>query len=334
MNIPNYALFELGFGYKYQYLISALIHAVITNNISYENAKKFMRKVIDKQSIHADPKKFIEQIQAILPDANELIYNENSFLMLEGEHSCFEDINLFTTNSSNSLVRFIQVKGSLAESHQSALNNAVIKTLINTFNNENIKLPFQLIILLNNNVSNHFFLQTDEDKKKIIVSLIKKFSFMEKFKKDHKALYVDFLFLIDKYIKDSYIISKNQTLHMPLYFQLESPKYYPIYEAIILDNSLYKVINTFKNILDNTKIIESLDHRLVYIFLKYLYGNDKLTKILWNIEMLSMNGAPINIETITNQLHFIKFEKKYINRMKFSKKQNSFNNKFKIGKVL
>ncbi len=333
MNIPNYALFELGFGFKYQYLISTLIHALITNDINYENAEEFIKKTIHKYSIHADPKKFIDQVKNILPDVNELIYNKNSFLMLEGEHTCFEDINLFTTNDSNSLIRFIQVKGSMRKQN-SALNSAVIKTLTNTYYNKNNKLPFQLIILLNNNVTNHFFLRTEDDKKKIIVSLIKKFDFIEKFKEVHKSLYVNLLTIIEKYIHDSYTIPSNQMLHMHLYFNIEDPKHYPIYKTLISDNSLHKVINSLKNILNNTRVIENLDHRLVYIFLKYLYGNDKLTKILWNIEIQSMNGELISVETITNQLHFIKFEKKYIKRIKFSAKHNSSKSKFKIGKVL
>uniref|UniRef100_UPI002609F27E hypothetical protein n=1 Tax=Sulfurimonas sp. TaxID=2022749 RepID=UPI002609F27E len=131
MSIPSYVLFELGFGFKYQYLMSALIHTLITKKINFSQSENYLKKNIKKYSIHGDCTKFITQVQNIIPDVHELKYNINSILMLEGENSCFEDINLFTTNNI-SQIRFFQVKGSMSDSYASKLNSAVVHTLKST----------------------------------------------------------------------------------------------------------------------------------------------------------------------------------------------------------
>ena len=186
MSIPSYALFELGFGFKYQYLMSALIHTLITKKINFESSENYIRKNIKNYSIHSDCTKFITQVKNIIPDVHELEYNTNSILMLEGENSCFEDINLFTSNNV-SQIRFFQVKGSMSDTYKSKLNSAVIHTLRNTLTNKNIQLKFKLIILINREVSGYFFAKTTKDKIKIIVTVINSLSCISALKNKNKS---------------------------------------------------------------------------------------------------------------------------------------------------
>ncbi|MFX4236606.1 hypothetical protein ACOL3F_11785, partial [Aliarcobacter butzleri] len=56
---------------------------------------------------------------------------------------------------------------------------------------------------------------------------------------------------------------------------------YKKYGKEIQSEYLNKKIFKLKNIIDSLTIIENLDYRLVYYFLKKYYGNNKLKKILW-----------------------------------------------------
>lgn len=332
MSIPSYVLFELGFGFKYQYLMSALIHTLITKKINFSQSENYLKKNIKKYSIHGDCTKFITQVQNIIPDVHELKYNINSILMLEGENSCFEDINLFTTNNI-SQIRFFQVKGSMSDSYASKLNSAVVHTLKSTLANKNIQLKFQLIILINREVSNYFFAKTTQDKIKIIVTVIKSLSCINTLKKQKKSLYVKFLKIIEEYIETSYE-QTNSSPNIYYFFYEKDKMHYPEYKIFIKENSIFQSVYSLKYIIKNTKIIESLDYRLIYFFLKNAYGNDKLTKLLWNIEMEAMNGELIKVSTIRNQLFHIGFDSRDIKKIKFTKKTGSVKNKFKIGKIL
>jgi hypothetical protein len=85
-------------------------------------------------------------------------------------------------------------------------------------------------------------------------------------------------------------------------------------------------------IVEHTKVIDKLDHRLIYLFLKYHYGNDKLTKVLWNIEMKSMSGQHTEISDIKKRLEKINFDSSLITNMTFTK--DSRKTTFKKGKIL
>lgn len=332
MSVPSYVLFELGFGFKYQYLMSALIHTLITKKINFSQSENYIKKNIKRYSIHSDCTKFITQVQSIIPDVHELKYNINSILMLEGENSCFEDINLFTTNNI-SQIRFFQVKGSMSDSYTSKLNNAVIHTLKNTLTNKNIQLKFQLIILVNREVSNYFFAKITKDKIKIIVTVINSLSCISTLKKQNKSLYIKFLDILEEYIETSYK-QTNSSPNIYYFFYKRDKRNYPKYKVFIKENSISKSVYFLKYIIQNTKIIESLDYRLIYFFLKNAYGNDKLTKLLWNIEMEAMNGKLTKVSTMRNQLFNIGFNSGDIKKINFTKKTGSMKDKFKIGKIL
>ena len=148
MNVPKKALFELGFGYKYQYLLTVLIHCLIKNKINlsiYEN--KLNRLVLKNNDIHANVRNFIMQLNNIIPLIEKLEYNKNCLLMIEGESSYFEDINLFTCVDTISKVYFIQVKGSMAIKWKTNLQNAIISTIINMYKSNNSHLNFTLLFL-------------------------------------------------------------------------------------------------------------------------------------------------------------------------------------------
>lgn len=331
MGIPNKVLFELGFGYKYQYLVSALIYAVISKKINYPKMYRRLKSYVDKNNISGNTKVFFEQINEIIPDKQELKYNVNTLLMLEGEPRFFEDINLFTSNQT-SLIRFIQVKGSMAESTRDKLNAYVMNTLINFQNSVNRYTPFQLIILVNAITSPHFLIQTKQDKIKVIVSLLHSLEEIKKLKKTHKDLYVNFFQIIEDYLEELYSEPSKQNLYIYTFFYKACNKRkYTIFAKLLNDLKLFKWILLIKYSLERTKIIHSLDHRLVYLFLKFLYGNDSLKKLLWNIEMKCMSGDESSVQKIKYLLKMISFEEKYIQKLKFSKDGNL---KFKIGKML
>ena len=106
--------------------------------------------------------------------------------------------------------------------------------------------------------------------------------------------------------------------------------FYKKYGKEIQSEYLNKKIFKLKNIIDSLTIIENLDYRLVYYFLKKYYGNNKLKKILWNIEMNAMDGKENNINDFKLKLTNIKYSDDEIKRIKFSKG----NKKFTIGKIL
>ena len=114
MNIPNHVHFGLGFGFKYQYLLSTLLHALMTGNnlLSDKNKNRacqnyMVKKLAQNPNIHANVPMFMKNIKKIFPDIESLNYRKDALILLEGEDSFFEDINLFTTHNETSKINFI-----------------------------------------------------------------------------------------------------------------------------------------------------------------------------------------------------------------------------------
>ncbi|MFK5975074.1 MAG: hypothetical protein QM493_01080 [Sulfurovum sp.] len=333
MNIPNNIHFGLGFGFKYQYLLSTLLHALMTgtdllSETKKKSCKKYMiKKLADNPDIHANVSYFMEQITNIFPNIEKLNYNQDTLLLLEGEVNCFEDINLFTTNNTTSKISFIQVKGSSTDGN-SKLNEAIIKTLNSMLKNDNTQIPFQLIILINDTVTEWYYLGEIKDEIKMIGTLLK--PFIENLKiTDFFKNKISTIF--DNYLTEIYLHGKEEDLLD--YFKIKvTPKQYEKIKTLLEDKNelLIKIFRKICMIVENTRIINRLDHRLIYLFLIYHYGNDKLTKILWNIEMKSMNAEEIRIYDIKEELRKISF--KPIDNIQFTK--NLTSGVFKKGKIL
>ena len=97
---------------------------------------------------------------------------------------------------------------------------------------------------------------------------------------------------------------------------------YKKYGKEIQTEYLNKKIFKLKNIIDSLTIIENLDYRLVYYFLKKYYGNNKLKKILWNIEMNAMDGKENNINDFKLKLTNIKYSDDEIRKHFFGNKKD------------
>jgi len=337
MNIPNHIHFGLGFGFKYQYLLSTLLHALmIGNNLlsdknKNEACQKYMIKKLAKNpSIHANVPIFMKNIKKIFPEIEKLNYKKDALLLLEGEDGFFEDINLFTTHNESSKINFIQVKGSDSASAKYSLQTAIKKTLNSMLKNDNAIIPFDLIILINEEVTSWYYLKDIEDRIKMINTIL------EPFIQDIKinpSLRTKIITVFDKYLNKVYLNGGEEDIFE--YFETKVTK--KQYEKIKLileenDESLIKNFNKLCMIVENTKVIDKLDHRLIYLFLKYHYGNDKLTKILWNIEMKSMSGQETTIDYIQEGLEKIGFDSSLIYDIKFTKKSSETT--FKKGKIL
>lgn len=340
MNIPNHIHFGLGFGFKYQYLLSTLLHALMTDNnlLSFDNkeaCKKYMiKKLEDTPLIHVNVPYFMEQITNIFPDIKNLNYNKNALLLLEGEDGCFEDINLFTTNSSVSKINFMQVKGSDTNSN-SALNKAIKKTLTNMVKNDNTQILFELTIFINDTVTSWYYLRDNDDKIKMMNAFLKNLIKVDKYKGITLSLKTEILRIFDLYLSELY---SGKVIEIYSFFsQHSTANEYKKIKLILSENNsmlndfpLVSILNKLKIVIDNTRVIDRLDHRLIYLFLKHHYGNDKLTKVLWNIEMKSMSAESVSIKDIKEELRKINFM--FIDNIKFSK--NLTSTVFKKGKIL
>jgi len=337
MNIPNHIHFGLGFGFKYQYLLSTLLHALMTGNnlLSDRNkneaCQKYMiKKLAQNPSIHANVPIFMKNIKKIFPDIEKLNYKKDALLLLEGEDGFFEDINLFTTYNGSSKINFIQVKGSDSASAKYSLEKAIKKTLNSMLKNDNTIIPFDLIILINEEVTSWYYLKDIEDRIKIINTIL------EPFIQDIKinpSLRTKIITVFDKYLNEVYLNRGEEDIFE--YFEKKvTVNQYEKIKLILEDNDefLIKILKKLCMIVENTKVIDKLDHRLIYLFLKYHYGNNKLNKVLWNIEMKSMSGKEIEIDYVQEQLGKINFDTSFLSNMTFTK--TSSKTTFKKGKIL
>jgi hypothetical protein len=337
MNIPNHIHFGLGFGFKYQYLLSTLLHALMTGNslLSDKNKNKacqnyMIKKLAKNPDIHANVPIFMKKIKKIFPDIESLNYKKDALILLEGEDGCFEDINLFTTHNEVSKINFIQVKGSDSDSAKYSLEKAIRKTLNSMLKNDNTMISFDLIILINEEVTSWYYLNNLDDRIKMINTVLE--PFMRNIKIS-ASLKTKIITVFDEYLNEIYLNGKEKDVFE--YFKMKvTTKQYEKIEPILQENDEF-ILNIFKKlcmIVEHTKVIDKLDHRLIYLFLKYHYGNDKLTKILWNIEMKSMSGHDMKIDDMQKKLEKINFDDSLISNMIFTK--NSRKTTFKKGKIL
>jgi len=333
MNIPNHIHFGLGFGFKYQYLLSTLLHALITGNnlLSDKNKNKacqqyMIKKLAKNPSIHANVPIFMKKIEEIFPNIESLNYKKDALILLEGEDACFEDINLFTTYNRNPKINFIQVKGSDSKSAKYSLQTAIEKTLNSMLKNNNTVIPFDLIILINEEVTSWYYVKEKKDKIKMINTVLEPFIQKEKISPSLKTKIIT---VFDEYLNEIYLKGKEKNIFYFFRGKVtfkEYAKIEPVLEPLI------DIFRKLCMIVENTRVIDKLDHRLIYLFLKYHYGNDKLTKILWNIEMKSMSGQHTEISDIQKRLEKINFDSSLIENISFTK--NSRQTTFKKGKIL
>jgi hypothetical protein len=196
--------------------------------------------------------------------------------------------------------------------------------------NDNTMISFDLIILINEEVTSWYYLNNLEDRIKMINTVLEPFIRNIKISASLKTKIIK---VFDEYLNEIYLNGKEKDVFE--YFKMKvTTKQYEKIEPILQENDEF-IIKMFKKlcmIVEYTKVIDKLDHRLIYLFLKYHYGNDKLTKVLWNIEMKSMSGQHTEISDIKKRLEKINFDSSLITNMTFTK--NSSKTTFKKGKIL
>jgi len=325
--ISSQALFELGFGYKYQYLISMLLYYIANKNQSINRYKRILNYLINKHSLNLNANQFCIDVENILKDSNRIIYKKNTIFMLEGENKCFEDINIFSKFDNICRVDLIQVKGSMSSNSNSSLSSAIIKTLNNMHKSNNKHLNFRLTIIMNKILGSNYLLQSLTSKLNIIHKLVKN-EFMPKrnIRKYEEIFYNAFLQeYIDNHLKGNYVSISN-IIHGSYKKSINTN----------LSNKFTEIeqyIKTMMGIIEKTNVITNIDYRLVYYFLKKIYGNDRFTKMLWNFEMTSMDGELMPMSNLRNKLKSIGYTNSEINAISFSE-VNRYSSKVKIGKML
>ena len=337
MNIPNHIHFGLGFGFKYQYLLSTLLHALMTGNnlLSDRNkneaCQKYMIKKLAKNpSIHENVPRFMENIGKIFPDIEQLNYKKDALLLLEGEDGFFEDINLFTTYNGNSKINFIQVKGSDSASAKYNLEKAIKKTLNSMLKNDNTIIPFDLIILINEEVTSWYYLKEIDDRIKMINTILELFIRNLKL---NPSLKTKIITVFDEYLNEIYLNGNEEDIFEYFKNKVTIGQYKKI-EPILQENNEF-LIEKFKKIcmiVENTRVIDKLDHRLIHLFLQFHYKKTDLFKKIWNVEMKSMNAKSIKINDIKNKLKSINFNLDMVSKIKFT--ESSRKTTFKKGKIL
>jgi len=337
MSIPAKVHFGLGFGFKYQYLLSLLLHGLMNlhkdkpliNQRKFLSCKNYMIKNLNSNpAIHANVNSFIQRIQQDFSSFSNFDYNINSLLLLEGEDKFFEDINIFSTYNNSSKIDFIQVKGCGESNCRGTLNKAVIKTFKNMIDNTNTQVPFTLTILINEELTNWYYLRHYKDRIKMIILIFRNILDMYQIAAAKKNKIIN---IFENYLVDMYLFGPSTSVLNFVQQNSTTNEYNNIFYSLLSQNSNY-LINKFlkiKHIVDNTRIINKLDHRLIYLFLKFHYGNDKLKKILWNIEMKSMSGVALPLNIFRVQLQKINFNSTYMSTIRFSR-----GHQLKKGKIL
>ncbi len=310
-----------------------LLHYFLTNELKLEDLQKELNKIIikhnkknKKNKIHVNTYIFFNQLSQILNNIKKLKYKNNCLLMLEGENSYFEDINLFEKNSQKSKISFIQVKGSMANNSIGSLDNAIISTIAKFIKNPNRELESELILMINKSSSSYLKLNSDSDKKEAIIKILRNLKVIPYSRS--KAKYEGLFRIIDDYIDNKYF-NKNDITIADYYVKQTNISLYNFYKDIFNELNLMKLINEINKTLKKTKVIENLDHRLIYVILVNYYGKNKFHKILWNIEMKCIDAKKTNISLYINYLTNINFDKNTIFKIKFTE-----NKKVSIGKIL
>ncbi len=298
--LPNEMLFELGFGYKYQHLISMLILSIINNKITEKDLYKLQN--FSKKHFNNNGKMFASELKKLIPLLKKLTYNENCIVLLEGDDCCLEDINIFYhIPNHNIYLDLIQVKSS-ADINSNYLKSKIKPKIIEFVNSKNINTKSRLIFISNMIDS----IDKNAEFRKICKGLIN--SKNSDFKKAAQ-LFADIKFNNPSESFDIFMKNSYQNLHR---------RHSPYIKEV--DQKISKALEVLKNMI----IVSSLDYRLIYNWLFYSYGKKEFLNLLNNIELKTMNGDECDISEIKNKLEQIQLNKSDIKNIHFSSSGNKF----------
>lgn len=356
LSLPENTHFNLGFGYKYQYLLSFLIFSILEKriNLDMETLKKLTEKLKEHNSnptnnkINSSIIVLFRRLKEIVPDKNKVNYKNNCLLMLEGETPFFEDINFFLTQVNKSSIYFMQVKGTMAVNESGSLDSAIISTLSKVLKNPNFDSENKLFILINKAPSNYLLLKTKEDKEQVVIKILREINYIKVHKDDlkkkvtlqtknkhgkkvkrHKQLGGSFYDVIDEYLETIDIESStNESLDD--FIKKNYSSLYNYYKKTITREPLLPLVKKIYGILENVSVLENLDHRLICLFLQQSYTQDEFLEKLWDIEVKCMDSTNLNIKDLKDELLNIQFDIKKTAKIQFSQDTN----KVSIGKII
>jgi len=326
-NIPNRVHFDRGFGYKYQYLLATLIIKLINDNENITKDNKFKKELVDDLLHKVDTNDWTTAVESTLKNIlhivefNKAKYNENILLMMEGDNKFFEDINIFNNINKNNKILFLQVKGKDSNSRNN--NNIIMKAMHNFLKNKNIENidNFTFIVMTNKNITSHFYNKDINDSIKLSNSFIKELEEVKVIKKYKVKNKIQIL--LCKEIKNK--------LKLKTYFTDNSDfnkidKRTSFYKN--LGNNFYKELNKIILVLQNLKVIDFIDHKVIIHILNEICDENEFFNVLWKIEMLSMNRKDLTEKDLKDIIKSINFDKKIIDKIRFSDKED-----IKYGKI-
>lgn len=333
--IPGRVNFDRGFGYKYQYLLSTLIiHLIhnydklfIKNELDYKLFCEILNDISEKK-IKVNLKKTIKDLNSIL-DYSKVKYNENTLVMLEGHSNYFEDINIFDNTLKKSHIIFLQVKGGDKEgtktNEEGNFNSTIEKAILSFFQNENLDKINNFTFLVLTNVKNFnkiYFNDSKQNKKSLAGFILEKLIEEEYIKKDTNLDNIK-SDLIDNIIKKS---EKNDLF-------VSNNKIHKFLKVEDVKDDLYKKLNRIILIINNFKLMNTLDYRVIIIMLSKFFEGNSFLELLWKVELLSMERQNLEIDNVKEIIKKIDFDEDMIKSLKFiddNKKQNS---KIKYGRI-
>lgn len=353
--LPERVHFGLGFGFKYQALITMLLNILLKTHYFKKNKitashKLHIKNVLLKENNFADSNKFIQSLEELVKIHNiNLVNSKKNIIMIEGEHHYLEDINVFFKNGYSDSIFFYQVKGNSqfyksGKENSSSVNSTVIKAINNLLVNKNIQKNknIKFLILTNRDVANHFFLKNPKDKELVVLSIISSLTMVKKIQE--KVANINLTDLLIEVMKELVLNNKVITRFSLIRLFLEKGKIKlsnkdkktmktkrnkQIICKLISNDLIFKLEN-FRYVIQNLKIISYLDHRLIYLFLRNFYSNYSILNYkLSEIEFKAIDATPVSNALLSNELRSLGFTFNNIVNFKFSEDKN----KFSIGKI-
>jgi len=340
--IPKNVHFGLGFGFKYQALLTLLL-----NTLFKEQESIFIKGVIPKiyrskfaatipLNLNTNVNNFFNSVEKLFKfnNINILDAENNRFkLMIEGEHHHFEDINVFVNINEKNTIVFYQVKGKDVKGskyNNTPVVNAIMSFLVNK-NIQNLS-NITMFILTNKKVQNYFFIKTNKDIEKLLQVILEKLIKKDKKSSDivrSKIILQYIEKILNSYKKGTKIVwsqsDKDELINHCINKGLMKSviNKYKFY----FKNTFQLQINLLKKIIENLIVVPYLDHRILFHFLNYI-KIDNFHKELEKIELLGMNAEEVEISKYTDILKNVGFSQDEVNKIKFSK-----NTKVKMGKI-
>ncbi len=289
---------------------------IINGKISSRN-KKYIKDVLLKKNTFANSDKFINSLEKMVNvQTINLLNAKKKVLLIEGEHHYLEDINIFFQNKSDDIIFSYQVKGNSqykdnGDVNRNSIHYTVLNAIFNFIANKNIdSFPnMKFIVLTNRDIPSFFFLKDKKDKKLLLDSILSKIENISYLQKElGKVIFGTQLLVISRDI----VLSEDPITIRSILDKFFKENRVPLSAKrkkiiIIKINDMFiEKLKRLRYIVNNLKVIEYLDHRLIYMFLNNFYSTG-FHKILTDIEIKEIDGTEVKVVDINKSLIDIGF---------------------------